>query len=263
MATMSFVDTDPALIDRQRSSDVWSPFRVQDPIQRRRLLAALCGGDVPVTIGSAGGPCVTAALWSVEDRQDADGGRLHFSIASGMARADAMVSAPSHWAAAYLGDVKLQFQLRAMVLEQQGGRHILHARLPEYMVRLPRRRSMRVRRTEDAGPTAQFRHPVATDTDLNLRVLDISIDGCAVFKPAGVEPLAIGDELQSVQIALEADLRISADLRVRHVAPGPPGQRGSRVGCEWQSIDTADQALLERWIQGGRRRRQLVSLGID
>ncbi len=261
---MSFVDTDPAHIDRQKSSDAWGPFRVQDPAQRRRLLLALCSGDIPVSIGSAGGPCVTAALWSIEEEQVSDGaGRLHFSIASGAARAEAMMSARSHWAAAYLDDVKLQFQLRALVLENQGGRHILHARLPDYMVRLPRRRSMRVRRTEDTGPTAQFRHPQDDAIDLHLRVIDISVDGCAVLKPAGVEPLAPGDELRAVQIALEADLQFRADLRVRHVAPGPAGQRGSRVGCEWQALDSADQALLERWIQGGRRRRMLVSLGLD
>ncbi|MEO5733908.1 MAG: flagellar regulator YcgR PilZN domain-containing protein [Rubrivivax sp.] len=258
---MSFVDTDPALIDRQRSGDVWSPLRVTDPRQRQHLLLALASGDVPVTIGSAGGPCVTAALWSVEEEDN--GGRLHFNIASGASRAAAVIGAASHWAAAYLDDVKLQFQLRAPVLEAAAGRHIVHARLPDYMVRLPRRRSMRVRRTEDTGPTARFLHPHAGGAPLQLRVIDISVDGLAVLKPAGAVPLAPGDELRAVQIALEAGLQFSADLRVRYVAPGPLGQRGSRIGCEWQALNSVDLALLERWIQGGRRRRQLVSLGLD
>lgn len=260
-SAMPFVDTDPALIDRQRSGDLWSPFRVTDPRQRRSLLQTLASGDVPVTIGCAGGTCVSATLWSVEEEDH--GGRLHFSIGSAAARAESMMAAPSHWAAAYLGDVKLQFQLRAPVLEAAAGRHILHTRMPEYMVRLPRRRSMRVRRTENTSPTAHLRHPEGGGTALRLRVIDISVDGLAVFKPADIRPLEPGDELRAVQIELEADLRFKADLRVRHVAPGPAGQRGSRIGCEWQTLDSAGLALLERWIQGGRWRRQLMSLGID
>ncbi|MDQ2779015.1 MAG: flagellar brake protein [Pseudomonadota bacterium] len=258
---MSFIDTEPAAIDRQKAPEVWYPFRVGDPRLRRAMLLSLCSGDTPVTIGSSGGPKVTAALWSVEANDDA--GRLHFSVASGVSELDAVAALRKPWAAAYLDDVKLQFELRSLVLECTGGRQILHAQIPSYMVRLPRRQSVRVRRSADDSPVARLPQMQGDGSLLPVRVLDISLDGCALLKPASTAPLAPGDALPGVTLELGEGIVIEADLRVQHVTPGPVGLHGWRVGCEWQALDEANATRLAQWITGGRWRRQLVSLGLN
>lgn len=256
---MSFIDTEPAAIDRQKVPEVWYPFRVADPRMRRVMLMALCSGDVPVTIGSSGGPTVTAVLWSVEAGDEA--GRLHFSVSTGAA--DAVAALPKPWAAAYLDDVKLQFEVPGLVLERSADRQILHARVPAYMVRLPRRHAVRVRRTADASPVVHLPQLQEDGSYLPMRVLDISLDGCALLKPASAGRLAPGDSLSGVTVELDGATAIRADLRVQHVTPGPAGLHGWRVGCEWQALDAANTAVLTRWISGGRRRRQLVSLSFE
>lgn len=258
---MSFIDTEPAAIDRQKAPEVWYPFRVGDPRLRRAMLLSLCSGDAPVTIGSSGGPKVTAALWSVEDEDD--GGRLHFNVLTGASDVDAVAALRKPWAAAYLDDVKLQFELLGLVLERSGGRQVLHARIPSYMLRLPRRHSVRVRRSADDSPLATLPGMEIDGSEQPMRVLDISMDGCALLKPAGVAPLVPGDTLPGVTVELGEGVQIEADLRVQHVTPGPVGLHGWRVGCEWQTLNSANAALLAQWISGGRRRRNMVSLGLE
>lgn len=258
---MSFIDTEPAAIDRQKAPEAWYPYRVGDPRMRRAMLLALCSGDVPVTVGTSGGPKLTAALWTVEDDEDA--GQLNFSVVTGASDADAVAALRKPWAAAYIDDVKLQFELRGLLLERGGGRLMLRARIPSYMVRLPRRHSMRVRRAVDDSPMASVPGLRVEGSGHPLRVLDISMDGCALLKPADAAPLAPGDTLSDVSITLAAGITIDGGLRVQHVTPGPIGLHGWRVGCEWQMLDADNSARLQQWISGGRRRRQLVSLGFE
>ena len=60
------------------------------------------------------------------------------------------------------------------------------------MFRFQRRNTFRVRTIERTSPTAPFRHPAIPDMALALRVLDVSIGGCALLLPANVPALQPG-----------------------------------------------------------------------
>ena len=258
--TMSFLDTDPAAIDRLNAAVSWARFRVTDMRTRLATLQLLLRGDVPITIGAPGGRTVLAAVWSVEG----EGGRVHFNVARDALHVEEVVAARVAWAAAYLDDVKLQFELRGLQLSVHDDHRTLHARMPDYMVRLPRRQDTRVRRTDGQSPVLQLASPTGdARAGAPLRVLDISLGGCAVWSPVGGPTLHAGDELRGVEIALDAELRFRADLRVQHLTRHPPPERGLRVGFSWLTLDAQGKSMLRDWIRRGRRRRDLLSLGLD
>lgn len=256
---MSFLDTDPAAIDRLNAALSWARYRVGDPRARLATLQALLQGSVPITIGTSGGPTVLTCLWSV----DAEARQLHFSVKPGAAGVDEVLAARSPWAAAYLDDVKVQFELRRLRGAVDGDRRTLHTDLPDYMVRLPRRQATRVRPTDLDSPWLHLGPPHEAHPSMPLRVLDISLGGCAAWCAVGGPALHAGDALRGVQVQLEPDLRFVADLRVQHLTRHPPPERGLRVGFSWVTLDAEAKALLRDWIRRGRRRRDLMSLGLD
>jgi c-di-GMP-binding flagellar brake protein YcgR len=256
---MSFLDTVPAAIQRVDSSGPWARFRVSDPRERAATLREICRGDVPLTLGTAAGPTCSALLWAVDDENE----RLHFSVAPASQNVGAVVSAPKVWAAGYLGDVKLQFDLPELSIELGGPQPMLRALAPRHMLRLPRRGAMRVRRGEAQAPVASLRLPPASDTVLQMRVVDISMSGCALSRPIGSPAPAPGMEIEKVEVMLDEDAIFVADLRVQHVTLVAASRSGARVGCAWQGLSRRAAETLELWIERGRRRRDLVSLKFD
>ncbi len=254
---MSFLDTVPAVIDRLNFAGSWGRFRVTDPRLRLATLRQLCRGDAPVSLGAPAERLVTGALWAIDDVQ----GRLHFNLPPDTCGLDRLSGAEPVWAAAYLSDAKVQFLLRRPQADASPNQLALYSEAPLEMYHLPRRRSVRVHRPHAHAPWLHFAHPLATDQHLSLRALDVSESGCALFKPLGSLPLAPGSVLRRVDVALEDDVRFVADLRVQHVTP-IAGARlvGARVGCAWLGLCESAQEALQRWIRGGYRRRDLVSL---
>jgi len=94
---------------------------------------------------------------------------------------------------------------------------------------------------------------------LALRVLDVSIGGCALLLPADVPPLQPGSSLQGVRVDLDPDTRFEAVVLLHHLTS--MGSTGNlRLGCEWQRIDGAAQRALQRYIDQVQKRRRLLSL---
>lgn len=258
---MSFLDTQPAPIDRFEFAGPWSGFRVRDPRKQIATLKEISRTDTPVTMGAPGGPTMTASLWSVDDFN----GRLHFQVASDVTRAREIVQMPDLWAAAYVDDVKVQFSLPSVMLSQDAHRQVLVAEAPQLMFHLPRRRAMRVRRTRQQAPTARFhwQQPAGPALALSLKVLDISTTGCALWLPPGTPILPPATLLRQVEIELDDQTILFADLTVQNVIPAQPPETGVRIGCEWAAMPQAARERLQQWIQRGRRRRELMSLSFD
>ena len=134
-----------------------------------------------------------------------------------------------------------------------------------------RRSTVRVRRPIDDSPTASFAHPLAPDYRARLRVLNLSVEGCALWLPRGDLPLAPDQLLRQVELRLDEESTITADLRVRYLSLNTDGMttlpmgeaEGLRVGCRWGQLPAADANLLEAWIRVGKRRRDLVHLAFD
>lgn len=258
---MSFLDTEPAAIDPMDFAGPWGRFKVSDPRKRMATLRELCRGDAPVTLGAPNGPTVTASLWAVDDVQ----GRLHLNVSHGAEVAHELVGRPDLWGAAYLLDAKVQFSLPRIVVDGPVAQRTIYADAPRDMYHLPRRRAVRVRRAAEEAPVVHFSHPLAPDTLTSWLVLDLSLTGCALWKRTDSLPTPPGTVLRQVELDLDAQTTLVADLRVQHSTQlrNHGSQTGVRVGCAWQGLSETAHETLQRWIRGGRRRRELVSLSFD
>ncbi len=256
---MSFLDTEPAAIHCLDATSTWEQFRVEDP---RRLLAVLrevCCGAVPLTLGIAGGRTAVAVLWSVDEAH----ARLVLSVAPDVAGFRDLSATSAPWAAGYLENVKVQFELHSFTVETQGPTCMVHADIPRQLFSLPRRQTVRVRHAELLAPVVLFRHPPASDVLVSMRVLDISMTGCAVWNPISDPPLWPGTEIRQVEVQLDDMSIFVTDLHVEHVTFSAVSLAGSRVGCAWKGMPQSGCETLQHWISRGRRRRGLVSFTFD
>lgn len=254
-----FQDTRPAELDASGGDDPWGPFRVEAPGERLSLLRAVRNGQVPIALSAPDGTALTVVLWAVDEMQQ----RLNFSVDVRAPQLAALVDADEAVAVAYLENVKLQFDLQGLTLVHGHKSSALQCGLPRDIYRFQRRNAYRVRPRLSHGPVAQFRHPSLPEMPLLLRVLDVSIGGCALWLPADVPPLQAGTLISTVRMELDTDTRFDAAARLQHVSAvgTAPGEQGVRIGCEWQKLATPAERVLQRWIDHTQRRRQLLSLG--
>ncbi len=264
-----FQDTRPAALDSHGQSDAWQDFRVSHPPERLALLRQLRDGSVPVYLSTPEGHSLGSSLWAV----DGEGQRLHFSADAHWPQLPALVEADEVTAVAYLDSVKLQFDLDGLVLVHGHNSCTLQASLPRAVYRFQRRGAYRVRTLERHAPRALFAHPALPDMHLALRVLDVSIGGCALWLPPDVPPLQPGTVVGQAVLALDGDTRFTAGLALQHVtaqggdprstAAGehPNGHQGMRLGCEWHALGGSAERTLQRWIDQAQKRRRMLSLG--
>jgi len=251
-----FQDTQPAQLGEDGTTDRWSAFRVDHPREQLALLRQLRDGNVPVNLSAPGGGAITTSLWALDANQQ----RLNFSADEGNPQLQRLVEADEAVAVAYLDSVKLQFDLQGLLLVRSASACALQAEMPHDIYRFQRRGAYRVRPGERHAPQARLRHPSIPDMTLTLRVLDVSIGGCALQLPEDVPPLQPGSRLADVQIELDADTRFTTLLLLHHVSAIQPGETGARLGCEWSALTGHAERALQRWIDQAQKRRRLLSL---
>ncbi len=251
-----FQDTRPAALDALGGDDPWAAFRVTHPQERIALLRELRDGPVPVNLNGADGSLLTTTVWAL----DAAAQSISFTVDAGMPAVDRLVEADEAVAVAYMDSVKLQFDLHRIVLVRGAQASTLQCALPDAIYRFQRRHAFRVRTADRQAPTAVFRHPALRDMQLRLRVLDVSIGGCALWLPQDHPPLQAGTRLADVQIELDAQTRFQTALTLQHVTSLGQGDTGVRLGCEWQSLGSQSTRLLQLWIDQMQKRRRLLSL---
>lgn len=254
-----FQDTRPAELDSSGDPDPWGPFRVASPHERLSLLRAVRDGQVPVVLSAPEGSALSVALWAVDEAQN----RLNFSVDERAPQLAALVNADEAVAVAYLDSVKLQFDLQGLTLVRGLQSCALQCTLPRDIYRFQRRSAYRVRPRERQGPVATFRHPALPEMPLALRVLDVSIGGCALWLPPDVPPLQAGTLISRVHVELDPDTEFESAVRLQHVSGGnaASGGQGVRIGCEWQHLSGPAERVLQRWIDRSQRRRHLLTLG--
>jgi hypothetical protein len=143
----------------------------------------------------------------------------------------------------YLESVKLQFDLHSFTLVRGATTCALQCALPREIYRFQRRSAYRVRAPERHEPSATLRHPAMPEMQLNLRVLDVSIGGCALWLPGDVPPLQAGTRISDVHVELDGETRFAAAIKLQHVSAlgtqggdseeRPAPRQGARLGCEW------------------------------
>jgi c-di-GMP-binding flagellar brake protein YcgR len=93
---------------------------------------------------------------------------------------------------------------------------------------------------------------------VSLRVLDVSIGGCALFLPDDVPPLTPGVVLNGVMIELGLDTRLITSLRLQHVTSLNQDAKGVRLGCEMVEPSADALRTLQRYINQTQRRARAL-----
>lgn len=251
-----FQDTRPAQLDSGGSIDPWSEFRVDHARERIALLRQLRDGHVTLNLATPAGGMLQGTLWTIDEAR----ARLSLQVDPGHPQLEGLVDGDEAVAVAYLDAVKLQFDLDELLLVRSDASVVLQAALPATLFRFQRRGAFRVRPADTGAPTARLRHPSIPEMEIALRVLDVSVGGCALFLPHDVPPLEPGRTLSQVAVALDADTRFTTALLLQHVTAIQPGQGGVRLGCQWAALDGPAARALQRYIDQTQKRRRLLTL---
>ncbi|MBX3621902.1 MAG: flagellar brake protein [Rhizobacter sp.] len=217
---------------------------MDSPAEILSVLKSLQGGNVLVNLNGSDGAAYTTTLWAV----DPDRGMLSFSADEHSSQVQQLVEAEEAVAVAYLDSIKLQFDVSGLLLVHGGKTCALSCALPRVLYRFQRRAGYRVRPILRNTPVAKVRHPMIPDMALSLRVLDVSIGGCALFLPDDVPPLQPGVVLNGVQIELGLDTRLTTSLRLQHVTSLNQEAKGVRLGCEIVDPSADTLRSLQRYI---------------
>lgn len=251
-----FQDTQPAPLPAEGGRDAWHDFRVVHPGEQLALLRQLRDGDTPVYLSNPEGQTLGSSLWTLDDQRR----RLGFTIDADHPRTGSLLASDELVAVAYLDSVKLQFDVHDLVVVRARDGAALQASFPTEMYRFQRRSAYRVRTLERSSPTAHLRHPALPEMVLPLRVVDVSIGGCALLVGHDVPPLQPGTLLGSVRIELDAETRFETGLQLQHVTDIQPGARSVRIGCAWDRLAPAAERTLQRYIDQTQKRRRMLSL---
>jgi flagellar brake protein len=231
-------------------------FRLTSPAEIASVLKTLRDGNLPLNLNAPNGSAVTVTLWALDPAR----GILSFSADAATPQLQRLVECDEAVVVGYLDSVKLQFDVSQLVLVHSGRASALNCAYPREVFRFQRRSGYRVRPLMRSAPTARLRHPTLRDMLLSLRILDVSIGGCALFLPDSVPAMAAGVLMNSVQLDLDADTRIHTGLRMQHVTSINPESKGVRLGCEM--VDPASDGLraLQLYIDQTQKRRRLMAL---
>jgi c-di-GMP-binding flagellar brake protein YcgR len=251
-----FEDTQPAALDGDGGPDRLADFRVADPSEVKALLKSVMDRGVAVNLNGSDGSVYTSTLWTVDGEQ----GKIAFTADLRSTAVQRLVEAEEATAVGYLDQIKLQFDVRHRLLVHGHQTCVLQAALPRELYRFQRRNAYRVRTLERSAPTARFRHPELPDMLLELRVLDVSIGGCALFMPNELPPMQPGIQINQVMIELDGETDFRASMLVHHVTSIQPQSRGVRLGCELRGLDANAQRALQRYIDQTQKRRRMMSL---
>ncbi len=231
-------------------------FRITAPADVVALLRELLDEGAMVHLSAPDGSAFSTTVWTVDAAQQ----RISFSASDADPQVQGVIDAGEATAVAYLDNVRLQFELNGLLLVRGARDTALQAQLPNELFRFQRRNSFRVRTLERSAPSLQLRHPSLPDMQLNLRVLDVSMGGCALFLPDDVPPLPPGVDIHGVRLELDADTRLVCSLQLQHVSMLNPQSGGTRLGCSLHGLDGESQRALQRYIDHTQKRRRLLSL---
>ena len=234
------------------------PFRITAPREIAAILRQLCDGSVQLDLNASDGSVVRATVWTM----DAQRGSLGFNVDPTDPALHALIECRDVVVAVgYLDSVKLQFDLHNPVLVHSKTASVLNCAYPRELFRLQRRNAYRVRPLMRSTPVARLRHTDIAEMQLALRVLDVSIGGCALFLPDDVPPMQPGGVMNQVELDLDADTRFHVNLRLQHVTSLNSDARGVRLGCEFARADSTALRALQRFIDTTQKRSKLLALG--
>ena len=231
-------------------------FRITSPVEIKAMLRKLADSNTPLHINAPDGSALSASLWTVDSLR----GAISFSASLDDPQLQHIVHCDEAVVVGYMDSVKLQFDAVDMVVVHGARESALSCAFPEVIYRFQRRGSFRVRPVLRSTPLVRFRHPEMPDMSLSLRVLDVSLGGCALFVPQDVPPLTPGVTLNGVELELDGDTHFTATMRLQHLSSLESGANGMRAGCELLRLQSDSERQLQRYIDQTQKRRRLMAL---
>lgn len=241
-------------LNDRASRSALDDYRITSTIEIFDLLRQIESSRALVTLSSPKGHSYTTLIWQIEPER----GLIGFSGESNHDGLRALLESDEVTAVAYLDSIKLQFDLEGLVLVH-GDHHIINARYPRELYRFQRRTSFRVKPAVSALPTAHFVHPLQPQTNLALRVLDVSLGGMALFLTEDAPAIPDGTRVPSCSLRLDDDTWLDVSFIMRHASPIHPETRGARLGCEFVSLNQAERDLQFYIYQTQKRQLALVT----
>lgn len=249
-------DTQPMPLDGLKGTPSLDEFRITSPAEIKSILRGLVEAAVPLHINGPDGSALSTTLWTVDTLR----GAISFSASADDPHLEQIVQQDEAVVVGYLDSIKLQFEAVNLVLVHAGRQSALSCDLPDVIYRFQRRNSYRVRPVLRSTPVARMRHPEHPDIGLALRVLDVSLGGCALFLPENAPMMAPGSVLQDVEIELDADTRFVTTLRLQHLSSFNGEAGGLRMGCEMLRLPPDAERALQRYIDHTQKRRRLIDV---
>jgi c-di-GMP-binding flagellar brake protein YcgR len=231
-------------------------FRLGSQAEIGKMLQRLCDDNVLLNLNAADGSACAVRLWTVDAAQ----GAISFSADADDPQLQAVLQCNEAIAVCYLDNIKLQFDLQGLMLVHSGRASALKCAMPAEMYRFQRRESYRVKPLLRNGPVARLRHPMIPEMMLSLRILDVSIGGCALFLPYDIPPLTPGVLLNGVLLELGPDTKVQTSLRLQHVSTINQDAKGAKLGCEMVNPAREGQRNLQAFIEQTQKRRRLMVL---
>lgn len=231
-------------------------FRISAPREVAAMLRQFQDGNLILNLNGSNGAMLATTLWAI----DVNGGMLSFSADAKSPATQQLTECEEAVVVGYLDSIKVQFDVQRPMLVRGPAGAAIRTSFPRELFRFQRRGSFRVRPLLRSSPVARVRHPAIAEMQVALRVLDVSIGGCALFLPDDVPPIQPGTVMNQVQIELDADTRFGVDLRLQHVTVLTPDARGARLGCEFASAGNEALRALQRYIDQTQKQRRLMSL---
>lgn len=228
-------------------------FRVGAPAEIQSYLRRLSDANAPVVLNAPDGTHVTTSVWTI----DAAGGRIGFAADARDERLQQLLLADEIVAVAYLDSIKLQWDVQGAMLVLGGTSSALRCAMPTQLYRFQRRNAYRVRPLPRPVPFAHLPNPDDESQRLSLRVLDVSIGGCALLLPPQAPSIELGATLAGVMLELDIETRLAVTLVVHHLGPVPAPQQGQRAGCGMVRLPGDVERLLQRFIDQTQKKRRM------
>lgn len=174
----------------------------------------------------------------------------------------ALVAGGEITAVAYLGTIKLQFDLDAPVLVSGDQGTVLRSPWPTRLYRFQRRQSYRVQPAGSSYPRLVL--PGDAAPGRALRVLDLSIGGLALALPpdlAAVPALPAGQVSSGLVLELDRISALKVALLPHHLSPVAGDPHGlMQLGCAFVDLDAAASRALQVYVDQTQKRRRLLKL---
>lgn len=174
----------------------------------------------------------------------------------------ALVAGGEITAVAYLGTIKLQFDLDAPVLVSGDQGTVLRSPWPTRLYRFQRRQSYRVQPAGSSYPRLVL--PGDAAPGRALRVLDLSIGGLALALPpdlAAVPALPAGQVSSGLVLELDRISALKLALLPHHLSPVAGDPHGlMQLGCAFVDLDAAASRALQVYVDQTQKRRRLLKL---